>query len=970
MAYVALDLETTGLDPERDVIIEIGAVKFDQWRELNTFSTLVNPSRSIPLQITQLTGITDDDVFKAPLFSSIKADLIDFVGNDTIIGHNVSFDLSFLRQQRCLTRNAHIDTFALATILMPHESRYSLGKLMDSLGIVFESRHRALDDARASMKLFLELKARAVDLPAQTLGEINRAARGSRWALGGIFQDAEREQQRQGVGSSIGAQLRAKGLLDASRPAFARTEIGEPLIPVDRRTVLDIDLLAAMLEEGGRFSETFAGFEYRAQQVDMLRQVACAFNQSRHLLVEAGTGTGKSIAYLLPAMYWAVQNGERVVISTNTINLQDQLSSKDIPDLQKLLPFEVRATVLKGRTNYLCLRRLALLQNQPGLDDDHLRVLSRILVWLPNTLTGDQTELFLPQESDWAVWAQVSADARTCTGSRCPHFRKGECFFYRARRAAENAHLIVVNHALLLSDVAADNRVLPLYNYLIIDEAHHLEDATTSQLGREIGRREISVLLNQIAVGSERQPGWADRALSACDGRLPDQAMNDLNATLHAVIEDMRGCLDLLAHLFDDLAAFLVEYGDQKGPYDHRLRLTHSLRIQSDWMQVEMAWDLLSGDLRSDLEGLGRAVQILQDHDWAEIPGYDDLLGDGLGLLQQLGTVYAQMESVLLEPGADEITWLRAQAKTSEISLCVAPLRVGHLVERHLMWPKEAVVFTSATLCTDNDFNFIKDRLGAYDAEELAVGSPFDYPSQVLLYLPTDIPEPNEPYYQKTINECLVVLAQATQGRMLVLFTSYSQLKNTSEAIGRPLAERGITVYAQGSGASRSQLLENLRTVPRSVLLGTRSFWEGVDVPGEALSCVVMVKLPFAVPSDPVFAARSEDMDDPFMQYAVPDAILRFRQGFGRLIRTKTDRGVVAVLDKRVHSKRYGEMFIHSLPPCTTIKGGLAALAQQAARWIDEGPFEVEGDAASTRPRAGRKTVDNELEYVSLDDDF
>lgn len=968
MAYVALDLETTGLDPERDAIIEIGAIKFDQWRELNTFSTLINPSRAIPLQITQLTGITDDDVFQAPLFSSIKAALIEFVGSDTIVGHNVSFDLAFLRQQRCLTHNAHIDTFVLATILMPHESRYSLGKLMESLGIVFESRHRALDDARASMKLFLELKARAVDLPAQTLREINRAAQGSRWALGGMFQDAEREQQRQGAGSSIGAQLRAKGLLDADRPAFARAEIGEPLIPVDRRTALDIDLLAAMLEEGGRFSEAFAGYEYRPQQVEMLREVARAFNQSRHLLVEAGTGTGKSIAYLLPAMYWAVQNGERVVISTNTINLQDQLSGKDIPDLQKLLPFEVRATVLKGRANYLCLRRLSLLQNQSGLDDDQLRVLSRILVWLPNTVTGDQTELFLPQESDWAVWAQVSADARTCVGGRCPHFRKGECFFYRARRAAENAHLVVVNHALLLSDVAADNRVLPQYNYLVVDEAHHLEDATTSQLGHEIGRREILALLNQVAIGSERQPGWVDRTRTACLSRLPDQSANDLDATLQAVIQDVQGCLGLLDRLFDDLAAFLIEYGGQKGPYDHRLRLTHSLRIQSDWMQVEMAWDVLSGDLRKVLEGLGRAVQVVQDHEWAEIPGYDDLLSDGVGLSQQLGEMYAQLESVLLEPGADEITWLRMQAKTDEISLCVAPLRVGHLVERHLMWPKEAVIFTSATLRTDNDFNFIKDRLGAYDAEELAVGSPFDYPSQVLLYLPTDIPEPNEPYYQRTINECLIALAQATRGRMLALFTSYSQLKNTSEAISRPLAERGITVYAQGSGASRSQLLENLRSVPRSVLLGTRSFWEGVDVPGEALSCVVMVKLPFAVPSDPVFAARSEDMDDPFMQYAVPDAILRFRQGFGRLIRTKTDRGVVVVLDKRVHSKRYGEMFIQSLPPCTTIKGGLTALARQAARWIDEGPFEVEGDVAAAEPRAGRRAADNELEYVPFDE--
>ncbi len=967
MAYVALDLETTGLDPERDAIIEIGAVKFDRQRELGTFSTLINPGRAIPLQITQLTGITNDDVFAAPLFSAIKADLLAFLGNATVVGHNIGFDLAFLRRQHCSLRNPYIDTFILATILMPYESRYSLGKLMDSLGIRFEGRHRALDDARASSKLFRELYTRAVALSPHILHEINRVARGSSWALGRVFQDAEREQQQKGVGNSIGAQLQAKGLIDATRPTFARLEIGPPLVPLDRRTLLDIDALAAMLEEGGRLSQAFAGYEYRPQQVEMLRAVARAFNQSRHMLIEAGTGTGKSIAYLLPAIYWAVQNGERVVISTNTINLQDQLSGKDIPDLARLLPFEVRATVLKGRTNYLCLRRLELLKNRADLDEDQLRVLSRVLVWLPNTVTGDRAELFLAQDGDEAVWAQLSADARTCIGGRCPYFRNETCFFYRARRAAENAHLIVVNHALLLSDVGTENRVLPPYNYLIVDEAHHLEEATTNQLGYEITRHEIAVLLNQIAQTDEHQPGWADRARRDCAGRLSDPAMNELDAVLQEVVEQVPACLDMLGHLFDDLAAFLTEHSGPKGFYDYRLRLTQALRIQSDWMQVEMAWELLADDWRKLVEGLERAVDIVQDHEWAGIPGYDDLLGDGLGLVQRSAEIYEQIESILVQPAADQITWLRAQAKNDEIALCTAPLRVGHLVEQHLLWPKETVIFTSATLRTDNDFNFIKDRLGAHDAEELAVGSPFDYPTQVLLYLPTDIPEPNEPYYQKTINECLIALARATRGRMLVLFTAYSQLKTTHEAIARPLAEHGITVYAQGAGASRSQLLENLRTLPRTVLLGTRSFWEGVDVPGAALSCVVMVKLPFAVPTDPVFAARSEDMDDPFMQYAVPDAILKFRQGFGRLIRTKTDRGVVVVLDKRIHSKHYGKMFIESLPPCTTISGSLAALASHAARWIDEGPFAIEETVSSGHHQDADA---HELEYVPLDQDF
>jgi DNA polymerase-3 subunit epsilon/ATP-dependent DNA helicase DinG len=316
-----------------------------------------------------------------------------------------------------------------------------------------------------------------------------------------------------------------------------------------------------------------------------------------------------------------------------------------------------------------------------------------------------------------------------------------------------------------------------------------------------------------------------------------------------------------------------------------------------------------------------------------------------------------------LNPQGDEITWIRTRARSDEVALSAVPLRVDRLVEQHLLWPKEAVILTSATLRTGNDFTFIKDRLGAVDAEELAVGSPFDYEAQVLLYLPTDAPEPYQPYCQQIMNQALIDLALATEGRLLALFTSYNQLRAASHAISRPLAARGLTVYTQGQGASRSQLLEDFRETPKAVLLGTRSFWEGVDVPGEALSCLVLAKLPFAVPSDPIFVARSEEMDEPFYQYAVPDAILRFRQGFGRLIRTKTDRGVAVVMDSRVLTKRYGELFLESLPACTTVRGPLADLPQAAATWLEEGVSLM-----PTEQTSAPEVDDGELQYVSFDD--
>ena len=1020
--YVAVDLETTGLDPKQDAIVEVGAVKFDDHRELGRFGSLVNPGRRIPIQISQLTGITDRDVLDAPPFATLRDRLKQFVGQAIVVGHNVRFDLDFLRPQGCLNANPSIDTFALATILMPHENRYSLGKLMESLGIGFDSgthgarRHRALDDAVACMLLFRALQERAAALSIQTLQDINRAARArgasSAWPLSGVFQEAERRRS-QGVGAgssrpSVGAgSSRPSAGAGSSRPGEARPLPVQPLTPVDQRTALDVDRLAAMLEQGGSFEKAFPGFEYRPPQVEMLCAVADAFNHSRHLLVEAGTGVGKSIAYLLPALHWAVENGERVVVSTNTINLQDQLYTKDIPELRALLPFEVRSTVLKGRGNYLCMRRLVALQEQPALpgnalpgnalvsnalDDTELGVLAKVLVWLPNTLTGDRSELALYGEREGAVWSQISSEAETCRADRCVHRRQGTCFFYRARQVAEGAHLVIVNHALLLSDVATENRVLPTYNYLIVDEAHHLEEATTYQLGYSLTRNGVFGLIRQIGRAEGPPAGWVESVLVRCRGRVPDEAMAEVEDCAAALCENNERAIVDLGALYDELTLFVAQQQDGpvasrdwrspggRGPYDHRLRLSREVRFLPEWEQIEMVWDGLSERMEGTIEDLDRMLELLRDLQGFKIAGYDDLVQDGAALQGQMATARRRFESILAdtirpadtvrpaEPWEDQITWIltRAGGRTSatgEVALSAVPLRVDRLVEQHLLWPKEAVILTSATLSTGDDFTFIKDRLGAFDAEELAVGSPFDYQAQVLLYLPTDIPEPNQPYHQQVMNQALIDLALATEGRMLALFTSYSQLRAVSHAIARPLAQRGITVYTQGLGASRSQLLEDFRDTPKAVLLGTRSFWEGVDVPGEPLSCLVLAKLPFAVPSDPVFVARSEEMDDPFYQYTVPDAILRFRQGFGRLIRTQTDRGVAVVMDSRVLNKRYGELFLESLPACTTVRGPLADLPQAAAVWLDRGASPAQADRSES-PEAG----DGELEYVSFDD--
>jgi len=961
--FVALDLETTGLDPKRDAILEIGLVRFRvsshegalQAQVLDKWSSLINPGRPIPIQIQQLTGIGHDEVSRAPRFGQVAGELRRFVGSHPIVGHNVSFDLSFLRSYDLLLDNQAVDTFELASILVPHAARYSLSRLGESLGLSNLCSHRALDDALAVKDLFVALLERAAQLPPAILQEINRLAGSVDWSLRQVFLDLERVQAQSAFRGAIGQQLAAQADSpeDALGPLFATTAgEEEELTRAARPRALDVAELTAMLEEGGLLARSFPGFEYRPQQVEMLRAVATAFNRRQHLLVEAGTGTGKSLAYLLPAVTFAHLNGERVVVSTNTINLQDQLFRKDTPDLQKLLPFEFRVAVLKGRSNYLCQRRLAALRQAGVSSAEEMRLLAKVLVWLPSTQTGERDELFMPDPLEQALWNKISAESETCTLERCRFRERGRCFFYRARHAAEQAHLIIVNHALLLSDVAVENRVLPDYRYLIVDEAHHLEDSVTRQLSFEADQRAVERVLDDLVrpAGVRRYSGFLSDLLARCRGRIPAEEWTRLEAHVHALQHQVEAALTGVYAFFNVLGDFLREHSPRQGDYDQRIRLTSGQRVQPAWSEVEISWDNLAAQLYHIIGDLERLCGDLGELDRYDIPDLEGLIQDCAGYLARLRELRTQINACIAEPSEAVIYWASVSAQDGRVTLHAAPLHVGKLVEKHLFQAKESVILTSATLATDNRFDFIRERLNAWEADELAVGSPFDYKSSTLLYLPTDIPEPNQPYYQKTVEEALVALCRATEGRALVLFTSYSQLRTTSQAIARPLAEAGIVLYEQGAGSSRAQLLENFRTTPRAVLLGTRSFWEGIDVAGPALSVLVLARLPFSVPDDPIFAARSETYDNPFAQYAIPEAILRFRQGFGRLIRTRADRGVVVVLDRRVLTKSYGSMFLNSLPECLTMRAPLIRLPEAAKRWLALAPY-ASSEATQVAPQ-------------------
>jgi len=931
--YIALDLETTGLNADRDAIIEVGAVKFHGDEVLDTFSTFVRPGRPIPAEITELTGIRDEDVKGAPGLHDVLSRLARFVGERPIVGHSVEFDLSFLRRHSQKFENELLDTFELSSILLPHADRYSLKSLATMLGIELEQAHRALDDAQASHRLFWTLLQKAAGLPPRLLKEIITHGQRAGWSATGFFRDALEEAAQRPPGRR--AKRRPAG------PLFAPLERARPLKPAAKRTMLDVEKLAALLEDGGAFAEHFPGYEHRPQQVSMLQGVAQAFNQGNHLLVEAPTGVGKSLAYLIPAVHWAKQNDERVVISTNTINLQEQLHRKDLPDLASVLPFEFHATVLKGRSHYLCPARLQALRRRGPKSPHQARVLAKILTWQQDTPDGDGDALFLPTKAEQVLWWQLSADHEGCEPERCRYFHEGTCYFYRARHAAEAAHLVIVNHALLLADVAVQNRALPEYKYLIVDEAHHLEAATTDGLSFETDRVDMHRLLNSIGQVSQsgRVTGLLREMIGRCqEAHLPSDMMEQVELVVGKVGLAVSRARRQLNAFFESLETFVEEHQEGRhSQYALRLRITSGLRVQPAWETVEIAWDDAKAPLAAAVDGLERLARGLDDLSAFDISESEDLQAQILGVARRLGEAGAQISQMITQPSSSLVYWLRSGPRDDHLSLHAAPLHVGPLVEEYLFHKKESVVLTSATLRTSGTFDFLRERLNGWEADELAVGSPFDYESSTLLYLVDDIPEPGRQGYQKGVEQGMLALFKASEGRALALFTSYSQLRATLRAIRAPLAQVGISVQAQGQGISRAQLLENFRTGKRQVLLGTRSFWEGVDVPGEALSCLAIAKLPFSVPSDPVFAARAETFEQPFFDYAVPDAILRFLQGFGRLIRTRTDRGVVVIFDKRLLTKSYGQLFIESLPSPTIRRGPTTLLPKAVTEWLGEG---------------------------------
>ena len=918
LSFVCLDTETTGLD-ETAEIIEIGMVKVVDGEIVDTFTQLIKPNEPIPENIVQLTGIDDSMVKDQPYWNDVEASILSFLGDFTLVAHNVSFDKKML--ERHLNRelpNQWLDTHDVAKIFLPTLTSYKLISIAGALHVEGHGFHRATEDALVTSKVLLKLTEIACSASPFTIGDIIEIFKNEACGLTSFLQKVHSETVSNAYIGKIYQE-------EEEAVSYGKT----PLLTFsERRKFFDPD---------GPMAKEMPSYQMRSQQVKMLDKISTAFLNETHGVIEAGTGTGKSFAYLVPALLWAYENECRVVVSTNTIALQEQLYHKDIPFLKKCLNFDFPVALSKGRANYICMRRFQQYKRQaPSFSWMEKIFVAQLIYWLTLNHQGDREMLNL-NKLEHQYWASVSSQSETCMGNRCSLFR--DCFYMNNRKACENSMLIITNHSLLLQNLKLENQVLPGFEHVIIDEAHNLEDEATRQFTDTVDLEFIRKTCQHLL----RKNSVVNRILDTVkESHEESESYGNLLLTQRELADDIHFLDEQIQKTIQFI--FTVEHLSRNNEW----RITDKERNAKWWKELSVLLNQTKDLIITVHNRLSRIRNLIDLFE--EL----DLLARELVFNQNwFKEQYQYIETFVEEKRKRDIYWITYNNSSWGANLClsVAPIDVMPLLKERLFDQNTSVILTSATLAIANNLKYTAQLYLLSEDEYVSyiTPSPFDYNTQSCIAIPTDIADyskVSEEVYSNMLIDSLEKIFLSVTGGVLVLFTSYAMLNKTYFALKRNPKLNNFNILAHGQDGNRTSILQCLNQSDNTIVLGANSFWEGVDIKGTGLTTLVITKLPFQPPTKPITSAKMEYIQsqgkNSFSSYSLPQAVLKFRQGCGRLIRTSNDWGSVIILDKRVISKSYGKEFIRSLPEQPLLKKPLAEICKTLHVWMKKKQQETE----------------------------
>ncbi len=998
---VALDLETTGLHPEQDTIIEIAAIKFQDEQVIDRFETFVSPGRSLPYRVQRLTGIRPETLLGAPSFASLSRALQTFLGDYPIVGHSIPFDVGFLRMRGIARSNPLVDTFELATVLLPSLVSYNLGQVALALGItVPDDRHRAMVDTVLAMDVFLALHQHLQAVDLAVLNDLAHLDAPNSWPLLHFFRQELRDrQERDGVETlsrgSLGDRFAAQLGMDPRVLSFA---VGQP--KTEQQEQHSDDGTSQLLPGDEVLTTSSVAVALPQIQSDQTVRAAVRDSLQQHtsLLLELTTGKHDYASVLLPACEWLVEKDEqgekqRLVIACVNQQAARHLMSDVLPQVQQQLHQQFAVAYLAEQGGYLCTHRwfgAAMRRTSGELTAEQARGLAKLRLWTHQTLTGERGELNLLQQ-ELSAWERISSGYERLTSDprfgssyeRCTYRRKGYCFVSLAEERVKAAQIVVTTHAGLLHDLVQPSSLLKTISSRILLDADLLEDENTRWGSEEFQRVKLLRLLDSI--GSELEDGRYQGLLALAAPSLRENgagglsttqtiAKRDVDVRMQRWFQQLRQARAAVERLFGSFTLLFEEYTQQgtssggkdkseavrrgRGGerIDQPLRLNGQMRHMSAWSETESAWQQFAQRMQAIIDLTGEIEKTIlsrqRDRQRLNVGSGEDssVAAEFVAIGQQLREQKQMGEQALSLGESNSVYWLRmplppppSQQQNNHSAprqqeqwptLYGQVIQVANMLNRFSPQEQTGMLFCGTALSVDGSFAFMAHRLGLEQGTYSSLSITSDHCEQTLLYMPNDVSEPNAPQYQRNLDEAITNLATMLDGQVVVLFTSHSSLRSTYATIKPVLEARNILVLGQGMDGSPRQLWQVFQDQERVVLLGTGSFWDGLDDIVRLPACLVIARLPMPVLNDPPIAARAEQSSDQLHQFTVPTAALRLRRMLNRLAWSDQKRNAVILFDRRIVSKEYGPTILHSLPHCSQRQGTASHLAENVLDWL------------------------------------